>query len=53
MLHFARPHNVVQETPVSEAAQIAQTHVIQYIVIPYRAAANGVAPGEIRPASSE
>jgi len=53
VLHFARPRNVVQETPVSEAAHIAQTHVIQYIVVPYRAAANGVAPGEIRPASSE
>jgi len=48
MLHFARPKNVVQENPVSEAA-----HLVQYIVVPYRAAANGVAPGEIRPASSE
>jgi hypothetical protein len=38
---------------VSEAAQFAQTHVVQYIVVPYRTAANGVAPGEIRPASSE
>lgn len=33
---------------MSEAA-----HLVQYIVVPYRAAANGVAPGEIRPASSE
>jgi len=33
---------------VSEAA-----HLVQYIVVPYRAAAGGVAPGEIRPASSE
>ena len=32
---------------MSEAA-----HVMQYIVVPYRAAAGGVA-GEIRPASSE
>ena len=32
---------------MSEAA-----HVMQYIVVPYRAA-GGVAPGEIRPASSE
>ena len=32
---------------MSEAA-----HVMQYIVVPYRAAAGGVAP-EIRPASSE
>lgn len=37
-----------RENPVSEAA-----HLVQYIVVPYRAAANGVAPGEIRPASSE
>jgi hypothetical protein len=48
VIHFARPKTVIQENPVSEAA-----HLVQYIVVPYRAAADGVAPGEIRAASSE
>lgn len=37
---------------MSEAAEVAN-HVLQYIVVPYRTAANGVSPGEIRSASSE
>ncbi len=31
----------------------SETRVLKYIVVPYRQVSNGIAPAEIRPASSE